>query len=531
MAQQPHSSDYDEFPYPSFPFPLTHPDHLAVLATLFGLRPAPPAQARVLELGAASGGNLTPLALVYPQASFLGVDLSRRQVEEGAATIAALGLKNVELRQASILDVDDGYGPFDYILCHGVYSWVPRDVQDKILDICARNLAPDGIALVSYNTLPGWRLRGLIRDVLRYHVSRHADKDPVGQMAQARALMDFLARSCQNETTAYSLLLKEELELQQKVLDAHLYHDHLEEHNDPIYFHEFVERLRGRNLRYLGEANFREMYQGNLPANVQEVLQRLAPDLIQMEQYLDFLRNRTFRQTLICHQDHQPGYALGPERVAPFQVASPLKPQSARPDLRGPTAEEFRGPNDVWLRTNEPIMKAAMTHLAECWPRAVPFGELCRLARKRLDGSDPAAAVVQADRWNLGKTILTFYAAGSEVWIYLWLQQPEFATRVSERPVASPLARLQAPRGPHVTSLLHQNVTLGEFLRQLLPYLDGSRARADLVERMVDHRRQGLLNVAIDGNPVREETQARTILANTLDQELPLLARSALLVA
>ncbi len=532
MAQQPHSSDYDEFPYPSFPFPLTHPDHLAVLATLFGLTPVPPARARVLELGGASGGNLIPLALVYPQARFLGVDLSRRQVEEGAATIAALGLKNVEIRHASILDVDEGYGSFDYILCHGVYSWVPPPVQDKILEICSRNLAPDGVALVSYNTLPGWHMRGLIRDMLRYHVGRHADKDPAGQLAQARALLDFLARSCRNEKTAYSLLLKEELDLQQKTLDAHLYHDHLEEHNEPIYFYQFVERLRARNLRYLGEANFREMYQGNFPADVQEVLQRLAPDLIQMEQYLDFLRNRTFRQTLICYPHHQPSYMLGPERMALFQIASPLQPQSSRPDLGGPTPEEFRGPNEVWIRTTEPIMKAAMVCLAECWPHAVPFEELCRQARQRLDGAAPTdPAVIAKDRWHLGKAILTFYAGGSEVWIRLWLKQPEFAARVSDRPVASPLARLQATRGPNVTNLLHENVKLGEYLRQVLPYLDGNHTQEALLERMLEQFRQGRLTVAVDGSPIREEPQARPILARTLEQELPLLVQSALLVA
>jgi methyltransferase-like protein/SAM-dependent methyltransferase len=530
--QPPRAYGYDDLPYPSYAFAQTHPDHLAALATLFGLKPTPPARARVLELGAASGGNLIPLAVSYPQASFLGVDLSRRQVEEGAAVITDLGLKNVELRQASILDVDDGYGLFDYILCHGVYSWVPREVQDRILDVCARNLAPDGVAVVSYNTLPGWHLRGMIRDMMRYHVGLYPDRDPQGQMNEARALMDFLVRSCRNEKTSYALLFKEELELQQKLLDAHLYHDHLEAHNEPVYFYQFHERLVGRKLRYLGEANFREMYQGNLPADVQEVLQRIAPDLIRMEQYLDFLRNRTFRNTLICHENQQPSYALGPERLAGLQIASPLKPESARPDLGSRSVEEFRAPGNLWFRTNEPIMKAAMVCLAERWPRAVPFGDLCRLARQRLGGADPAdPAVVPTDRQELGKAILTFYAGGSEVWLYLWLQQPEFAVRVSDRPVASPLARWQAPRRPEVTSLLHQTVKLGELLRQVLPYLDGNHTRPELVERMAAHHRQGRLVVSRDGAPIREEQLVRPILQQTLDQELPLLAEWALLMA
>jgi methyltransferase-like protein/SAM-dependent methyltransferase len=530
----PHRSNsaYDDLPYPSYPFPQTHPDHLAVLAILFGLEPTPPARARVLELGAASGGNLIPLALVYPQATFLGVDLSWRQVEEGVGTIAALGLKNVELRHASILDVDEGYGQFDYILCHGVYSWVPGEVQDKILDVCANNLAPDGVAIVSYNTLPGWHLRGMIRDMMLYHTNRLREKDPKNQIAQARALMDFLVRSCQNENTAYSLLLKEELELQQKLMDPHLYHDRLGRHNEPIYFHQFHERLAGRKLRYLGESIFRDMYQGNLPVNVQEVLRRLAPDQIELEQYLDFLRNRTFRNTLLCHEHQRPSYNVSPDRLAGLQMASPLQPPSAGIDLRSPAAEEFRSAQDDWIRTHEPLMKAAMVCLGERWPRTVPFEELCRLARQRLDGSAPTdPAAVARDRHELGKTLLNFYAGGSDVWLRLWRQQPEFADRLSERPVASPLARLQAARGVRVSNLLHETITLTELLRQVLPYLDGTHTLPDLRERMAEHYRKGLLVFSPDGAPIREESQARAVLAQRLDQELPWLAQGALLVA
>src|SRR5262245_55529309 len=157
----PVKNSYDEVPYESHPFAQTHPDHLATVATLFGMRPAPVARCRVPELGCASGGNLIPMAEQLPQSQFLGVDLSARQVDDGRRVLGPLGLTNVELRHASILDVDDGYGPFDYVLCHGVYSWVPPAVQDKILDVCAHNLAPQGVGYISYNTYPGWHMRGM----------------------------------------------------------------------------------------------------------------------------------------------------------------------------------------------------------------------------------------------------------------------------------------------------------------------------------------------------------------------------------
>jgi cyclopropane fatty-acyl-phospholipid synthase-like methyltransferase len=153
MTTLPRTS-YDEVPYESHPFPQTHPDRLATIATLLGLRPPPVQRCRVLELGCAAGGNLIPMALGLPQSSFVGIDLSAVEVAEGQQLIAQLGLKNVQLRHLSILDAGPDLGRFDYILCHGVYSWVPTAVQDKILDVCKHNLSPHGVAYVSYNTLP-----------------------------------------------------------------------------------------------------------------------------------------------------------------------------------------------------------------------------------------------------------------------------------------------------------------------------------------------------------------------------------------
>ena len=161
-------SSYDRVPYDSKPFPQTHPDRLATMASLFGLKPPLVDTAQVLELGLAGGGNLIPMAVALPDSHFVGIDLSPRQVDEGVRVVERLGLTNIELRAQDILDLGEDLGVFDYILCHGVYSWVPASVQEKILEIHARHLAPGGIGYISYNAYPGWHLRGVVRihDVL-----------------------------------------------------------------------------------------------------------------------------------------------------------------------------------------------------------------------------------------------------------------------------------------------------------------------------------------------------------------------------
>jgi len=137
---------YDEVPYHSAPFAETHPVNLAVLGRLFGLEPPDPDRCRFLELGCASGGNLIPMAVHLPGGWFEGIELSAAQAADGASLVAELGLANARIRQGDILDLGDDLGEFDYIVTHGVYSWVPEVVQERILGLCAEHLAPGGVA-------------------------------------------------------------------------------------------------------------------------------------------------------------------------------------------------------------------------------------------------------------------------------------------------------------------------------------------------------------------------------------------------
>ncbi len=177
-------NSYDEVPYSHQPYPQSHPDRLATLGRLFGLSPSPITHCRVLELGCARGGNLIPMAFHLPNSEFIGVELSARQAEMARKTVQDLNLDNVRVENASILDVDRSWGTFDYIISHGVYSWVPEEVQDRILTISSRNLAPQGIAYISYNTYPGWHMRGMVRDMMLFHANQFPDPEQAHRTGQ-----------------------------------------------------------------------------------------------------------------------------------------------------------------------------------------------------------------------------------------------------------------------------------------------------------------------------------------------------------
>src|ERR1019366_5453042 len=144
-------SVYNQVPYINSPYPQTHPGRLFVMGKLAGLHPAAVETCRVLEIGASEGENLVGMAVVLPRAEFVGIELAEVPVARGQKTIADLKLQNMRLLQMNLLDIGRDFGEFDYIIAHGLYSWTPMIVRDKILEVVKTNLSAQGVAFVSYN--------------------------------------------------------------------------------------------------------------------------------------------------------------------------------------------------------------------------------------------------------------------------------------------------------------------------------------------------------------------------------------------
>jgi methyltransferase-like protein len=531
LKSTPMASDYsyDQILYPNDPFPQCHPDRLATIATLFGMNPTPVEKCRVLEMGTGRGANLIGMAYSLPESEFVGVELSRRQNDEALQHAQAVGLKNISLRNMSITDIDSSFGEFDYVIAHGVYSWVPREVQERMIDVCAKNLKPNGVAYLSYNTYPGWHMRGMIRDMMNIHAGPF--KDPVQRIQQARALLDFLAKQCRQENTPFGMFLKQELELLSKQADGYLYHEHLEENNHPCYFTDFVKMFAPKGLRFLGEADFCVMLPSQFSPEAQQTLRQIAPEQVQLEQYMDFLRNRMFRQTLLVRQEVRPNYTLQPDVVKKFRVSSPLKPEKQEPDMAPGATEAFKAADGRTLSSSDPIVKAAFTIMSEVYPQSMPFDELVVAARKKLNnGEAPTDQQVSEDNLALGKAILSAYATAFTAVVELHVWSPSFTTAVSEKPRASQLVRYQSTQGHRVTNAFHQSVTLSDFDRQLMQFLNGENGQGELVDQMTEMVARGVLNMQIDGKPVTDKMMIRKAMGPTIEQQLPKLARAALLI-
>jgi methyltransferase-like protein/cyclopropane fatty-acyl-phospholipid synthase-like methyltransferase len=525
MAQN--QTAYDAIPYPSAPFPESHPERLAAVAKLFGLVAPARENCRVLELGCSMGGNLLAIAQIHPDAHLLGVDASSHQIAEGSKTIQALGLENVRLQHLDILDIGEDFGEFDYIISHGVYSWVPATVQNRMLEVCKRHLAPGGVAYLSHNTYPGWHVRGIVRDMMLYRGSQFAD--PAARLEQAKSLVAFVAQSIRNEDSPYKRLLKSELEVLGSAQDYYLHHDHLEENNHPVYFHEFARRLAENGLQYLGDADFQTMVPMNFPPEVAKTLHALgAHDIVQMEQYMDFVRCRYFRKTLICHRGVRLTRAIDALIVKDLLLASGVTPPNGKDPLDPAVSVTYSMPGGRHLTCRSPITKLALRALRRAWPMPVAFPELyagCAVEAQR-EGHAPDP---RAGEDFLATELLTAIGAG----VVEWRTTPvPYTTVIAGKPATSPLARLQAAQGRKATNLRGEWVTLDEIHRRALMRLDGTRTRDGLIDALVRaaQNREFLLHEENDpSKPLTGEAAMRALLGTAIDRVLANLARKAFL--
>ena len=512
-------ASYEAVPYESRPIPFAEPDSIAANAMLHGVNAPPPDHCRVLELGCASGGNLISMAFALPESHFVGIDLAPTQIAAGQFAVVELGLKNISLAALSIEDLAEDAGQFDYIICHGVYSWVPAHVQDAILRVCSRHLAPNGIAYVSYNTYPGWRGREMLRDMLNFNDDRSLP--PSARVARAREFANFLRSNDAKTQSLHAIALREEIDQLRHQSDHQLFHEQLEPYNQPFYFADFAKCAAAHGLQYLAEAS----PTAHTPATeAVDATFNPARDRVRTEQYVDFVIGRTFRRSLLCREGIEAASSPREDAIPHLLVRSQaVRVEPAAADAaRGPGVEAFRTPDGVTMTTNNPLVIAVLHALASAAPRVVSFAELRLLAAAHLALAPDEDTRRLADDHSALSTVLLHAATGGLVEFRL-LPSP-FVVEAGHRPRASALARWQSLRFESVTALGHWSLEVSGMERFILRHLDGSNDRSQLLQ--LTERGFSSGDLSVDGvSPTREQ------LAGVVDDVLLRLGHLAVLVA
>jgi hypothetical protein len=291
----------------------------------------------------------------------------------------------------------------------------------------------------------------------------------------------------QSHPNDYGTLLRAEAS---RVLERdpdYLLHDDLADINEPAYFHEFLERAESHGLQYLGEAELGAMSTAGIKPHVRAVLEPLDPLL--REQYLDFVRGRQFRQTLLCASGLTVDRMPRAERLDGLLLGASVKAQILAQDSQ-----------------DEQSLKALMEVLQEQHPLRLGVTEALALTEGRLGGLPTGTR----PGYLRDLALLAVRAGAAEV----YANAPALTRDPGERPVASELARLQNEHGATVTNLCHEPVKLDtDIARSLLALLDGTRDRTQLMNALGER---------LDDGPDR---------AQSLELHLRNLARLALLVS
>lgn len=469
---------YDRLPYPSKFFVQTFPGRLATQAVLFGMEPAVPATSRVLELGCGNGSNLIAQAYLMPNARFTGIDLSKVHIDDAIAAAAELGLGNVEFHQADVMEMSaESFGRFDYIVAHGLFSWVPEAVRTRVLELFRELLNPNGVGYISYSAFPGAHERRITQLAMRF-ASRGVD-DPAEKVERALGFLKFAAEQSSNRGTYGQILVREYRRHGTRDL-ADVFHDDLAELNTPFYFHEFAELLAANGLQFLAEAELHAMGTADMTPAARDFISGIG-DVIEREQYLDIFRGRAFRQSLVVHADAKLDREMTPEVLDRLFISSSLRPAGPSPDLAGDGRVKFTGNSGQGIEIDLPLAKIALAKLGSLWPRAVAFKELVAEARERAAGLSDDEADQQAEAFRQ----MLFHIATATDLVELHTFQPSASAELSEKPKLSQLARWQMGSARNVISGFGIDMEIADPVsRRLLELLDGSRSRSAVLDEL-----------------------------------------------
>lgn len=507
---------YDDVPYQSKPVPYASAERLEVMAVLHGLEATPVPECRVLELGCAEGGHLLPMAARHPKAQFVGVDLSARQISDAKAAAASAGLTNIRFEEADLSQLGD-LGQFDYIIAHGVYSWVPGPVREAMLKLCAERLTPRGVAYLSYNAYPGWHIRGIVRDAMMFHTREM--ENPEQRIAQATAILRFLEENTPEDTYWHKIFEVERKHLDHPGTDAYIMHEMLSPENQPFWFEDFVAAARRNGVDYLTDAEWSGLDDSLLDDKALKFLYAEA-DPIKREQLRDWIVGQTFRRSLLVHPGRDPhpkvawGHLLGLYVVGSLEAVGPV-------DLQSGIKVKFRShlnPDAAHVEIGASTLKCALQLLWEDHPQGLKVEEICAKVAAKLGVADDQTLLE-----DLADSFLFLFGRG---YLDLAVRPQPFVHRPSERPRTTQLVRWRADAGMGgIDNLRHQWCAVDPFDARLLAHCDGKHDLAQLIDAVVADLSVGRLAVNVQGGGGIEAERLRALVADRIPQRLSILAR------
>ncbi|MBS2020242.1 MAG: class I SAM-dependent methyltransferase [Deltaproteobacteria bacterium] len=277
------------------------PPNLRIAAGLNGLALPPDGDFDYCELGCGHGDTLCALAAAHPNARFVGVDIVGAHVANAKKLARDGALENVGLLERDFGDLvgDDAVGELDFVVAHGVLTWVSPEKRRQLLAFARAKLKPGGLLFVTYNAMPGWASVEPLRQLVVSPLLGGADPS-ASSIERARSGVGFAkalagagARYFADNPSAVTML-----ETMAKTELAYVVHEYLHEHWSPMYFARVAWEMAEHDLHFAGVLpaflNFRDTA---IPLSLDSTFTEV-PDRITFESLKDFALNEFFRRDL-----------------------------------------------------------------------------------------------------------------------------------------------------------------------------------------------------------------------------------------
>lgn len=454
---------YDAVAYPTPVLPIPTPNRLAAAGLLHGWRAPDPSTASVLEIGCGDGFNLIGIAAVAPGSRCVGFDLSGEAIARGQALVTQTGLQNVDLHRGDIMDYPRGGPRFDYIVCHGVYSWIPQPVRPALLELIGARLAPGGLAYVSFDSLPAASPKAAINAFLLRELAGIEGVE--ARLTGAARLLALLARNQRAESR-----LKGQLDQLLGDLNGfhpgYFYHDWLAEFYAPVALDAFGAEAAASGLRRVGDAAMYDMFTGDLDDEARAMVEACGDDIPRRSVLLHMLRgSHVFRREMLVRADAPPPALDWPDAVRTLSFVYLGTREELTEDDGGIRYSD--GP-EGFVVAREPSLVATMDALLEHSPNELTFDRLLGITGVESE------ALANLLRGIATLTVIDAHATAQN-----------FVTEPGDYPRAGQLVRAMMANGSQAITLRHSKfVASHDATRVFLALCDGTRSRDQLVEVM-----------------------------------------------
>ena len=209
------------------------------------------------DIGCGHGFTALVVAATCPHADVWGFDFNPAHIEFANRLADQAGLRNVRFVESSFAELTRRVlSDFDFMVAHGVLSWISPKNRRFVLSTVAKRLKPGGLVYLSYNVTTGWAAMMPLRRLMRMLTLASQERTDIA----VSGVLDFVNRL--KDAGALFFPAHPHLEkwlADMRKLDArYIAHEYLNEDWHPLSFADIASEMHEAKCDYIGSATLAE---------------------------------------------------------------------------------------------------------------------------------------------------------------------------------------------------------------------------------------------------------------------------------